>query len=256
MLVGGFEIFPVRKSRSKHKNGRFGCVEICDEAVDGLEFEAGVNEDVVFAGSFTSFGPIFERASDGGADGDHAMAGGFGILDGFKGVGGDVEPFGMHMMFFDVVAADGKECAKADVKSEVFDLDAFGLEFLDELFGHVEAGGGSGGGAEFFSPDGLITLDIGLVGVAMKVGRKGNIAVIGNNFGKFAIGGDGSSAVAEDLFDSDNVVCLGAVRDVFDGKFVASMEFTAIHDVVDIAVMFFEYDEFARAAIGKFSEDA
>ena len=34
------------------------------------------------------------------------------------------------------------------------------------------------------------------------------------------------------------------------------MEFAAVHDVVDFAVMFFEYNELARTAIWQFSKNA
>lgn len=34
------------------------------------------------------------------------------------------------------------------------------------------------------------------------------------------------------------------------------MEFAAVHDVVDFAVVFFKYDEFAGAAVWQFGKDA
>ena len=100
------------------------------------------------------------------------------------------------MVFFDIIATNRKKSAKTDMESEVFDLDTFGLEFFDKFFGHVEASGGGGSRTELFGPDGLVTFDVVFVGVAVEIGRKGDIAIIGDNFSEVAIGGDGSSAVA------------------------------------------------------------
>ena len=89
----------------------------------------------------------------------------------------------MHVMLFDIVATDREESAEADMEGEVFDLDAFGLEFFDKFFGHIETGGRGGGGAEFFGPDGLVAFDIVGVGVAMEIWWKWDVAVIGDDFG-------------------------------------------------------------------------
>ena len=99
------------------------------------------------------------------------------------------------MVLFDVVATNREKCTEADMESEVFDLDAFVLELLDKFFGHVKAGGWGSGRTELFSPDGLIAFDVFFVGVAVEIGRKGNIAVIGDNLGEVTIGSDGSGAV-------------------------------------------------------------
>lgn len=256
MLVGGFEIIPAGESGSEHEDGGFGCVEIGDETVDDLELKAGVNENIVLTEGLASFSPEFKRASDGGADGDDAVAGGLRGFDGFYSIGGEEKPFGMHMMILDVIAADGQKCAEANVESEIFYLDAFGLEFGEERFCHVETGRRSSGRAELFGPDGLVTLDILLVGVAVEIRRKRDVAVIGDDLSEVATGGDSSSAVAENFVDGNDVVGLGAIGDVFNGKLVASMKFAAIHDMVDFVVVFFEYDEFAWAAVGQLSKDA
>ena len=108
---------------------------------------------------------------------------GFCFLNSFNGVGGNLEPFGMHAVFFDIVATNRKESAETDVEGKVFDLDAFGLKFFDKFFGHIKTSGRGGGGAEFFSPDSLIAFDIILVGVAMEIGWKWNVTVIVNNVG-------------------------------------------------------------------------
>ncbi len=100
------------------------------------------------------------------------------------------------MMFFDIITTNRKKSAEADMEGEVFDLDTFVLELFNKFFSHIEAGGWGGGRTEFFGPDGLVAFDVIFVGVAVKIGRKRNIAVIGDNFSEVAIGGNGSSAVA------------------------------------------------------------
>ena len=135
------------------------------------------------------------------------------------------------------------------MEGEIFDLDAFVLELLDKFFSHVKTGGWCGGGAEFFGPDGLIAFDVFFVGVAMKVRRTGDIAVIGDDVGEVAIGGDGGSTIAKNFFDSNDVVRFAIVGDIFDSELIAGVKLAAIHDVVDFAVMFFEYNELARTAI-------
>ena len=50
---------PSGESRSEHENGGFWSMKISYESVDGLEFEAWINKDIVFTFGFASFGPIF-----------------------------------------------------------------------------------------------------------------------------------------------------------------------------------------------------
>ena len=115
VVVGGFEVFPAGEGGSEHEDGGFWGVEVSDESVDDLELEAWINKNVVFAFGFAGFAPEFESARDGGADGDDVVAGGFGLLDGGDSFGWDVEPFGVHVVLFDVVAADREEGTEADV---------------------------------------------------------------------------------------------------------------------------------------------
>ena len=83
MFICWFEVIPASESGGEHEYGGFWGMEVGDEGVDGLEFEAWINENIVFAFGFASFGPIFESASDGGADSNDAVAGSFGCFDGF-----------------------------------------------------------------------------------------------------------------------------------------------------------------------------
>ena len=255
MFVGGLEVFPTGKGGSKHEDGGFWCMKISDKCVDGLKFKAWVDENIIFAFSFAGFGPIFKRARNGGADGYNAVTFGFGFFDSFESVVGNMEPLGVHVVIFDIVATNRKEGAKSDVESKIFDLNVFGLKFFDEFFGHIETGGWGSGGAKLFSPNGLITLNVVLVSVTVEVWRKWNVAVIGDNLSEVAVGGDGSSAITKDLFNDDGVVSFVAIGDVFDSELIAGMKFAAIHDVIDLAVVFFEYDELAGATVGQFSKN-
>lgn len=255
VVVGGFELVPAGESSSEHKDGGFRCMKIGDKAIDDLEIEAWINKNVVFALSFASFGPIFEGTSDGGADRDNAVAGSFSSLNGGDGFGGNMKPFGMHVVVFDIVAANGKESAKANMECKVANLNTFGLELLNERLGHVEAGGWCGGGTKFFGPDGLITLDIVGVGVAVEIGRQRNVTIIGNDSGEVAAGSNSSGAIAKNFFDSNNVGGNRMVGDVLNGELVADVKLAAIHNVINFASMLFEYDKFAWTTVGQLSED-
>ena len=102
---------PAGKCGGEHENGRFRCMEVGNKGVDNLEFETWIDENVVFAFGLAGFGPEFERAGDGGANSDNTMAGFFGFLDGFDGFCRNMEPFGVHMVFLDIVGADRQEGA-------------------------------------------------------------------------------------------------------------------------------------------------
>jgi hypothetical protein len=152
------------------------------------------------------------------------------------------------MVFLDVVATNWQESAKADMKSKIFDLDAFSFELGKSFFGHVEAGGWSGGGAEFFSPDSLIALNVVSVSVAMEIWWKRNVAVGFDDIGEWTVATDGSGAITEDFLDGDLVVGIVNCEDI------AGVKFAAVHDGIKIGFVFFEDDEFAWTAIGKSSK--
>lgn len=231
-------------------------MEICNKGVNHFKFDTRVEEDVVLAGSFAGSGPELKSAGDGSANSDDAMTGSFGSLDGFDGVFWEVEPFGMHFVLFDVIGANWEESAETNVEGEVFNMYAFFLELFKQFFCHVETGGWSGGRAEVFGPDGLVAFDVLFFGVAMHVWGKGNITKVLSDFFEWTSGSCGCSAVAEDFFDSDNICCQFTGCNVFDDELFAFVKFATIHNVVDFAVVAFEYDEFAWVAIGfALSED-
>ncbi len=256
MFVGWLEMVPAGKSGSKHQDSAFWRMEVRNKGVNHFKFDTRVEEDVVFAGSFAGSGPELERASDGGANGNNAMAGSFGSLDGFNGVFWEVEPFGMHFVLFDVIGANWEESAEADMECEIFNLDAFFLELFKQFFCHVETGGWSGGGAEILGPDGLVAFDIFFFGLAMHIWGKRNVAEILRDFFERTSGSCGRSAVAEDFFDSNNICCQFTGCNVFDDELFAFVKFATIHNVVDFAVVAFEHDELAWVAVRfAFGED-
>ena len=106
---------PASESSGEHENGRFWRVKISDKCVDSLEFEARINENVVFAHGFAGFGPIFKRASNSSTDGNDAMTRLLCLGDGVQSVIRNMKPFGMHMMFLNIVAADWQKSAETDV---------------------------------------------------------------------------------------------------------------------------------------------
>ena len=209
---------PAGKSGGKHEDGRFWRMKVGKEGIDDFEFETRIDKNVVFAFGFAGFGPEFERASYSGADGNDAVASGFGGLDGRDGFGWNLEPFGMHVVFFDIVATDWQESAKTNVKSEILNLYVFGLEFGEGCFGHVEAGGWGGGRTEFFGPDGLVALDVVGIGVEHKPGGLAKVLSTVRGSGQqieyaYSIisGGEGQAAIV--MQTSDNEACMKALAD-------------------------------------------
>lgn len=203
-------------------------MEIGEKGIDDFEFEARIDENIIFAFGFARFGPEFERAGDGGADGNDAMAGSLRGFDCFNGFGRNLEPLGMHMVLLDIVATNWQESTKANMKSKVLDLNAFGFKFGEGFFGHVKTGGWSGGGAEFFGPNGLIALNVVGVGVAMEIWWKWNVAVGFDDIGEWAVTADGGGTVAKDFLDGDLVV------GIVNSEDVAGVELAAIHDGIKI----------------------
>ena len=231
-------------------------MEVRDESIDGFKLKTWVDEDIIFAFSLAGLGPELESAGDGSANSDDVMAGGFCGLDCLDGILRNLKPFGVHLVFFDVVGADWQESTETDVEGEVFNCNAFFLELFKQFFCHVEAGGWSGGGAEILGPDGLVAFDIFFFGFAMHIWGKRNVAIFLSDELKRACGSCGCSAVAEDFFDSNNICCQFAGCNVFDDELFAFMELAAIHNVVNFAIVTLEDDEFAWVAIGfAFGED-
>lgn len=203
-------------------------MEVGEKGVDDFKFEAWVDKDIIFAFGFARFGPEFERAGDGGADGNDAMAGSLCSFDCLNGFGRNLEPLGVHMVLFDIVATNWQESTKADMKSKILNLDAFGFEFGKGFFGHVETGSWSGSGAEFFGPDGLVAFNVVGIGVAMEIWWKWNVAVGFDDVGEWAVTADGGGAIAEDFLDGNLIIGIVNCKDI------AGVKFAAVHDSVEI----------------------
>lgn len=107
-------------------------------------------------GCGSAAGGGFERAQHGGADGDDAAAAGAGAGDGIEALRRDDERFRMHFVVGEVIGFDRGECAETDVESQRGDFDALVGEGGQELWGEMEAGGGSGDGAGVLGIDGLV----------------------------------------------------------------------------------------------------
>lgn len=158
------------------------------------------------------------------------------------------------MVIFDGVGADREEGAEADVEGEVFDLDAAGFEAGEDFFGHVEAGGWGGGGSGFVGEYGLVALVVGLVGVAIHVGREGDFAELVGEIKEVRFAGDDGEAVAEDLVDSEDMFVSRA-----EEKLSAGAEAAAVHAFVATIIVLgvaLEDDDFASGAFCGFCVEA
>ena len=81
-------------------------MKISKKRIDDFKIEARIDKNVVFAGSFASFAPIFETASDSGAKCNDAFMDSFGVFDGFDSIGWYIKLYRVHVMLFDVVGTD------------------------------------------------------------------------------------------------------------------------------------------------------
>ncbi len=100
-------------------------------------------------------------------------------------------------MVFDFVTTDGEEGAETDVKGEIFNNDAFLLETIEEVLGHIETCSRRSGGAHLLGPDGLVALFVIIGGVAMKIWWQRNSAVLLSQLGERGLGFDFRDAVAQ-----------------------------------------------------------
>ena len=125
VLVGDFKMIPASEGGCKHEDGGFWGVEVSNKAVYDSEFESWINEDVVFSLAATSSAVIFKSAGNGGAKSNNATMLGFGRFDSGEGIFGDLEPFGVHFVLFNIVGANRQKSAEPDMKSEIVNLNAF-----------------------------------------------------------------------------------------------------------------------------------
>ena len=141
-------------------------------------------------------GAVLEGARSGGASGDDAALFAEGGIDSFGSGGRQRVVFGVETDVFDVFSADRLEGAEADVEGDGFDLNAAGAELFEDFGSKVEAGGGSGGGAELVGEDGLVALAIVSGIVAVDVWGQRHVADAIENSAKVFGGREAESAFA------------------------------------------------------------
>ncbi len=119
---------------------------------------------------------MFQRADDGGADGDDAAAFAGGAIDGVGGCSGERVALAVQADFVDALDAQRGKGAEADVQRDARDFDALRGERVEHLRREVQAGGGRGHRAALAREDGLVALAIRGRIVATNVGRQRHVA--------------------------------------------------------------------------------
>ena len=88
MAIGCKDCFAPREGADKHEQARLGQMEVGEQAADEAEVEAWRDEDLCLAGvrfKWTAdclLCTVFQRANDGGADGDDAACTARSVVDG------------------------------------------------------------------------------------------------------------------------------------------------------------------------------
>ena len=119
---------------------------------------------------------VFESANRGGADGDDATRRAECVVDGGGGVGGDGVRLGMDLVILDALDADGLEGSQADVQGDIDGLDAALADAVEDFWGEMKAGGGSGYRSALLGIDGLVAFAIaGRIGTR-DIGRERDVA--------------------------------------------------------------------------------
>lgn len=176
LAVGLEREFGAGEGADQHEECRTGKVEVRDEDVDDAEGIAG--EDAQFGPAFVGLdaaafgGDMFERADDGGPDGDDSPAGRTGGLDRGGRLGRDGDVFGVEVVLARVFDLDGPERAGAYFEGHARAFDAGFIERTEEFGGEVEAGGRGSGAPRKAAIDGLVAFGVAVV--VSDVGRKGN----------------------------------------------------------------------------------
>jgi len=177
---------------------------------------------------------MFEDSGDGGAYGDSS----FSCVYFIGGVLGKVVVLGVHVVLVEVFDFDGAKGADADVKGEEGVVDGG-----EDFGGEVEASGGGGDGAFFFGEDGLVSVAVGGVVIAVHVVGEGEMAVsvFVDGFGPF----DETVSVVVDGGDSS-----GCLAD-FDGASGFHFLPGTNHGTPESGGEFVEADELDCSAVGE-----
>ena len=90
LMVGIHDVIVPCKGSNQHDKGAFRQVEVCDERINGLEFLAGIDENIgiiaALAQSFPGNIGRFQRAAAGGTYGNDTVASAFGLIDEISGL--------------------------------------------------------------------------------------------------------------------------------------------------------------------------
>lgn len=172
VAVGGEGEFGTGEGADEEKQGGLRKVEVGQHAVDALEFEAWVDEEIGIAGVAAADEGL-DGADGGGADGEEAFGGGDFICGFFI----DEESFGVEVVFFDGLRLQGLEGPEADMEGDGGDCGALFAAGGEGLGCEMKAGGGGGDGAGFLGVDGLVAFGVGFGIGAADVGRQRDVAV-------------------------------------------------------------------------------
>ena len=151
VAVGALHARGAGEGRDEDEKARARQVEVREQKVRRAEAVARLDEErrlrIVGMDAPRSVGGGFEQAERGGADGDDAAALGTRRVD--RGGGGwrDVAALGVEAGLREILRAEGKEGAGADMQRDRGGEDAAGAKGGEEILREVKAGGGRGDGA-------------------------------------------------------------------------------------------------------------
>jgi hypothetical protein len=172
VAVGGEGEVCAGEGGDEEQERGLGEMEVGEDAVDALESEAGVDEEIGFAG-VAAADEGFNGADGCGADGEEAL----GVMDLICGGFRDEEAFLVEFVFFDGLRLQGLKGAETDVEGDLGDLGAGGADGVEDAGREMEAGGGGGDGAGLLGVDGLIAFGVGVGIGAADVGGERDVAV-------------------------------------------------------------------------------
>ncbi len=100
-------------------------MKIGEQGIDNLKPVSRRDEDIRFPGKRPHHAGVIrgglQQAKRGGADGDHPPGLSVGGVDGVGGGGGNLPPFGMHLVVVGVVHLDRQEGPGPDMQGQPFD---------------------------------------------------------------------------------------------------------------------------------------
>ena len=114
-LVSGHGLVIAVERGNQHDQGAFRQVEVGDQAVNGFQLDAGIDEDAGVAAArydLAVLGPDgFQRAAARGAHGDDAVACSAGLVDEIGSLLADRVPLAVHLVVLNGFLVDRAERA-------------------------------------------------------------------------------------------------------------------------------------------------